>query len=144
MSTYVQVMVPEERLAAVYGLLGARDEAAPAVPSPAGPPAPGTTTRPWSDPTFVKKHLGPRSKTIRELAKFLAARPGKAITADEAAKALGLPYGWNSLAGALGALGNYLSNRGIDFPWAAVTDPGDERVRLTMDASTAAAVKQAL
>jgi hypothetical protein len=57
---------------------------------------------------------------------------------------LSLPHGWNSLAGALGAFGNYLANRGIEFPWSAVTDANDERVRLTMDEDTAAVVKQAL
>lgn len=55
-----------------------------------------------------------------------------------------LRYGWNSLAGALGAFGNYLANRGIDFPWSIATDANDERVRFTMDEDTAFAVKRAL
>ncbi|MEA2128975.1 MAG: hypothetical protein QOJ85_1866 [Solirubrobacteraceae bacterium] len=144
MSTYVQVMVPEEQLAAVYRLLISAQESAPSRPGAATqellpPPAAG-----WRDPTFVRTHLGPRSETIRGLAKYLAERPGQAVTAEAAADALHLPYGWNSLAGALGAFGNYLANRGIEFPWSAVTDPEDWRVRLTMDEPTATAVMQAL
>jgi hypothetical protein len=49
-----------------------------------------------------------------------------------------------AVAGALGAFGHYLANRGIEFPWSVVTDASDGRVRFTMDAATAAAVKQAL
>jgi hypothetical protein len=143
MSSYVQVMVPEEHLAAVYRILLAVQEGADvpelasqlhALPSAGG----------WRDPAFVKSHLGARSETIRRLAEYLADRPGEAVTADAAAGALHLPHGWNSLAGALGAFGNYLANRGIEFPWSVVTDASDERVRFTMDEATAAAVKQAL
>jgi hypothetical protein len=144
MSTYVQVMVPEEHLAAVYRLLvsaqeGASPSAGRATPEPVAPTAGG-----WRDPAFVRTHLGPRSNTIRSLAGYLADRPGQAVTAEAAADALHLPYGWNSLAGALGAFGNYLANRGIEFPWSAAPGPEDSRVRLTMDEPTAAAVKQAL
>jgi len=140
MSTYVQVMVPEERLAAVYRLLISESEreAFPMTQEVQAPAQAG-----WRDPAFVRAHLGPRSETVRGLAKYLADRPGQAVTAEQAAQALALPHGWNSLAGALGAFGNYLGNRGIQFPWSATTDPNDWRVRLTMDEPTADAVKQA-
>ncbi len=144
MSTYVQVMVPEEHLAAVYRLLISAEDGARSKPGRAGQELLAPTAAGWRDPAFVGTHLGPRSETIRGLARYLADRPAQAVTAEAAADALGLPYGWNSLAGALGAFGNYLANRGIEFPWSAVTDPEDWRVRLTMDEPTAAAVKQAL
>jgi hypothetical protein len=142
MSTYVQVMVPEEHLAAVYRLLVSAREEAPSGSDPATQEL--LTAAGWRDPAFVRSHLGSRSETIRGLARYLADRPGEAVTAEAAADALDLPYGWNSLAGALGAFGHYLANRGIEFPWSAVTDPDDWRVRLTMDEPTAAAVKRAL
>lgn len=144
MSTYVPVMIPEEHLAAVYRLLISAQDEAPSGPGQATQELPTPTPAGWRDPAFVRAHLGPRSETIRGLATYLADRPGQAVTAVAAADALGLPYGWNSLAGALGAFGNYLANRGIEFPWSAVTDPNDWRVRLTMDEPTAAAVKQTL
>lgn len=144
MSTYVQVMVPEEHLAAVYRVLLSAQDRAPSNSVAAPQDLVSSTVTGWRDPAFVRTHLGPRSETIRGLARYLADRPGQPVTAEAAADALGLPYGWNSLAGALGALGNYLANRGIEFPWSAVTDPDDWRVRLTMDEPTAAAVKQAL
>jgi hypothetical protein len=144
MSTYVQVMVPEEQLAAVYRVLLSAHEAGASRSDPAAQELVASTAGGWRDPAFVRLHLGARSETIRRLAKYLADRPGQAVTAEAAADALSLPYGWNSLAGALGAFGNYLANRGIEFPWSAVTDANDERVRLTMDEDTATAVKQAL
>ena len=143
MSTYVQVMVPEEHLAAVYRVLIAAHEAdlpgGAQAPHEAGPAVGG-----WRDPAFVRRHLGSRSATIRGLAMYLAGRPGEVVTADVAAEALSLPHGWNSLAGALGAFGHYLANRGIEFPWSAVTDARDERVRLTMNEATAIAIRSAL
>jgi hypothetical protein len=143
MSTYVQVMVPEEHLMAVYRLLVTEQEARE-TGSSALLQDPESAVAGWHDPAFVKTHLGARSKTIQGLARYLADRPGRPVTADAAAAALNLRYGWNSLAGALGAFGNYLANRGIEFPWSATTDASDERIRLTMDPSTAAAVKEAL
>lgn len=66
------------------------------------------------------------------------------MTDEAAADALSVPHGYNSLAGALGAFGNHLSNRGMEFSWPGVTNAHDERVRLTMDEAPAAAVRQAL
>ena len=136
MTTYVQVMVPEERLPAVYRLLA---DAAPGRGAVGGaPPASGS----WTDEAFIVEHLAPRSKTIRDLAKYLAERPGQAVGSEDAAAALGLPFGWNSLAGALGAAGNYFANQGIDFPWSSAEDPDDGRARLTMSPEVAAAIRK--
>jgi hypothetical protein len=144
MSTYVQVMVPEEQLMAVYRLLISEQETREGGSNASLQEHLESEVGGWHDPAFVRTHLGARSKTIQGLARYLADRPDRPVTADVAADALDLRYGWNSLAGALGAFGNYLANRGIEFPWSATTDANDERVRLTMDAATAAAVKQAL
>ena len=144
MSTYVQVMVPEEQLAAVYRLLVMAREAGEAGSDASLQEHLKPAIGGWHDPVFVRTHLGARSKTIQGLARYLADRPDQAVTAEVAAHALDLRHGWNSLAGALGAFGNYLANRGIEFPWSATTDADDERVRLTMDEATAAAVRQAL
>jgi hypothetical protein len=145
MPAYIQVMVPEEQLAAVYRVLLSAHGPGALGPDPQPREGmPPTAGGGWRDPAFVRTHLGGRSETIRGLAKYLADRPGQAVTAEAAAEALGLRYGWNSLAGALGAFGNYLANRGIEFPWSSITDASDERVRWTLDTDTAIAVTQAL
>jgi predicted RNase H-like HicB family nuclease len=59
-------------------------------------------------------HLLTSSDTIVGLAAHLAARPGIEVTSDDVALALALPYGWKSLAGALGAFVRYLRNRGFE------------------------------
>jgi hypothetical protein len=92
----------------------------------------------WRDPDAIRKHLLTRPQSIRDLAKYLAGRPDQDVKSDEAAAALNMPYGWNSLAGALGAFGRYCTNRGLDFPWETRVDEQDYRVRLRLDGETAA------
>jgi len=149
MTTYVNVPVPEERLIDVYRVLGR-----PA--GPVDPPRPRPTLAAgeddeeafdpdfWRDWVNIRRHLMPRSRTIRELAKYLAERPDEEVTADEAAEALGLPYGWNSLAGALGAFGRYCGNRDIAFPWETSYDNAEERARMRLDAETAEVFRKRL
>ena len=55
-----------------------------------------------------------------------------------------MPYGWNSLAGALGAFGRYCANRGLGFPWESHYDAEDGRARLRLDAQTAELFKKYL
>ena len=87
----------------------------------------------------------PRSDTIRGAAEYLAQRPGSWVSSDEIAEHLGLPYGWNSLAGAFGAAGTYFSNREIAMPWDwTYHDTPDGRIRLRMPAEIAEIVLQAL
>lgn len=126
------VPVPASRVLDVYAFLaGAATGAAPAgePASPAG----------W-DERMLELVLRDVSETIWDLAQYLAQHPERDITTDEAAAALRLRYGWNSLAGALGAFGRYLGNRDLDFPWD-VSYGSDGRARMRMDAATAEAVK---
>ncbi len=55
-----------------------------------------------------------------------------------------LPAGWNSLAGALGALGNYCKNRDMPFPWDTQIDRDDNRARMTLDGDIADAFRKYL
>ncbi len=141
MSPYVPVLVPEERLADVYGVLGT-----PVGATTVDDPVTDVGSDPgvWRDPEIIREHLLTRSRTIRELAKYLAERPDEEVTADEAAEALALPRGWNSLAGALGAFGRYLANRDLGFPWESYYDPEDGRVRMKLDGETAAIFRRYL
>jgi hypothetical protein len=126
------VPVPESRVLEVYAFL-------------AGAAAPGSAaTEPvpvagW-DERMLELVLRDVSDTIWDLAQYLAQHPDRDITTDEAAAALRLRFGWNSLAGALGAFGRYLANRNLDFPWD-VHYASDGRARMRMDAATATAVR---
>jgi hypothetical protein len=125
--SYVPVFVRDDRLPEVHRLLG---ETEPEVPKmPADPEF-------WQDPQNVAEHLLTRPESIRGLAKYLASRPDEEVTSEEAAEELDLPYGWNSLAGALGAFGRYCANRSLSFPWET-TEAADGRVRFKLDAKTA-------
>jgi hypothetical protein len=135
--SYVQVMVPESELAAVYRLLAA------SASEGFGDNAEQSNSA-WADPAYVTQHLKPRSETVRAFAKYLAGRPGEEVSSDEAAAVLDLEHGWNSLAGALGALGNYFSNRDITFPWDYSWDPEDGRTRFTMGEDVAKAINEVL
>ena len=137
MSTLVPVMVPEERLADAYRALGAMLTASSAVEP--DPTEVDSDPEFWRNPDNVKSHLVPRSDTIKGLARYLAEHPDTEITAAHAAEELGLEYGWNSLAGALGAFGRYCANRELGFPWESWYDD-DGYARMQLDAATAAVI----
>ena len=138
MTQYVAVMVPEEDLPAVYELLGGPREAVKSPEVRRG----GVAV--WQDPDVVRRHLLSRSAAIRDLARYLASRPDELVATDEAAAALDLRFGWNSLAGALGAFGRYCVNRNLPFPWETRENMPDERVRLCLDSATAKVIREVL
>lgn len=149
MPHYVPVLVPEDRLTDVYRVLGKQDleddrdrgDLEDVVGEVTEIDSDPTV---WRDPKVIQKHLLTRSETIQELAKYLAEHPDEEVTADVAAEALELPYGWNSLAGALGAFGRYCANRDLGFPWESYYDQDDYRVRMKLDGETAAVFRKFL
>ena len=152
---YVPVWVPKQMLSKVYAVLAEDDAVADAPssvpvakqdeePSSREGDSFGSPDERFRDPAFVRAHLATRSDTVQRTAKYLAERPGEWATSGPIAKALDLPHGWNSLAGALGAAGHYFKNRGIKQPWAWSYDTPDGRVQLMMDAETAKAVLEVL
>jgi hypothetical protein len=126
------VPVPEDRVLDVYALLAGPSAQAPAHES-AGDDA-------WDQRT-LEQALREVSPTVEDLARFLAEHPDEEVSTTEAADALGLPFGWNSLAGTLGAFGRYLGNRDLDFPWEVWYSPVDGRTRMRMDGRTAELVR---
>jgi hypothetical protein len=131
-STYVPVPVPERYLPDVYRLLAelhAQDDVSLDAGKEWDPDF-------WRQPANIREHLLSRPQTIRDLAGYLSTHPDEEVGAEQAAQALQLPKGWNSLAGALGAFGNYCGNRGLEFPWKT-RYASDGRARFTLDAKTA-------
>ena len=86
--------------------------------------------------------MGSKSDTIQRLVSYLADHPGEEITTVKAADELKLEYGWNSLAGALGAFGRYWGNRGLKFPWDSWYD-ADGWTVMRMSETVAAQVREA-
>ncbi len=131
----VNVAVPEDRLLEVYALLSKpRAPGADEIEPEAGV---------WDKGT-LRPLLREASSTIQGLARYLAQHPGEEVGTDEVAEALDLPYGWNSLAGALGAFGRKLGNRGQEFPWEVWYSPEDGRTRMKMQPEVASLVLEVL
>ena len=120
------------------------EESAEAAPGSDDDAWSGTADERFRDRAFVDTHLVPRSDTVRDAAKYLAQRAGTWITSEEIATALGLPHGWNSLAGAFGAAGRYFANRDIALPWDWTYYTPDGRIRLRMDPEIAKVILEAL
>lgn len=133
----IQVAVPADRLMEVYALIGS-SKAPDGESSEAG----HNGKEPWTKEALAKL-LSEASDTIRGEAKFLASHAGKEVTSEEIAKALNLPHGWNSLAGANGAWGHKLANLGYAFPWSG-RNANDGRVRMMMTAEMAALVNEVI
>src|SRR4051794_39641277 len=95
---YVSVPVPADRVLDVYSFLSSQDNEGGRAPS----------TQSTQDVAELEKTLRSASATVQGLAVYLAERAGEEVTTEEAASALALDRGWNSLAGALGAFGRYL------------------------------------
>jgi hypothetical protein len=130
----VNVPVPTDRLIEVYRLLGT---------PPGGPAAAADEGQPWTA-ARLETTLRAASATIQGLARYLAEHPGEEITTTQVADALGLEFGWNSLAGALGAFGRRLGNRGLSFPWATWYSPDDGKSRMMMEPDVASLVLEVL
>lgn len=146
--SYVPVLVPAALLGDVYRLLTDAAGASVVPSQPVQTVAAEDESDGWSgeadarfrDASFVRAHLVPRSATVKGAAKHLANRANTWISSEEIATALGLQFGWNSLAGALGAAGRYFANRDIGVPWDWTYDTPDGRIRLKMDAAIAEVV----
>ena len=111
MEELVMVPVPRNRVLEVYELLGSKS------PDSGSSDDGGDASLDGWDAAAFRKHVLRASDTIRGLVSHLADNAAKEVTTEQAAEALKLPYGWNSLAGALGAFGRYCANRDLEFPW---------------------------
>jgi len=82
---------------------------------------------------------------MRNLLDFLAQNPGREISAPELADAIEAKYGWNTVAGMLGAFGRRSLNRyGRSQPmWEYRYDP-QGRTLITMPEGPAEAIKEAV
>jgi hypothetical protein len=95
----------------------------------------------WTSAT-VRRAYRESADQMRHLLGFLASNPGKEISSYELADAIGAKYGWNTVAGMLGAFGRRCANRyGRPQPMWELRYDRDGRILLTLPPGPAKAIK---
>ena len=136
---YVMVAVPAELLPEVTELVERRQADLGNGAADSG----GILLHGWDDPT-IRRAYRESGDNMRKILRFLAQNAGREVDADEIANAIGARFGWNSVAGMLGAFGRRSANRyGKRLPmWEQRYDDRD-RVWMVMPESIATAIKKA-
>jgi hypothetical protein len=139
---YVMMAVPAELVAAVTEFIeGSRPGAGPIPPAPGG--GDSGFVHGW-DPQTVRRAYRESADSMRELLDFLALHPDREVSSYDLADAIDAKYGWNTVAGMLGAFGRRSGNRYGRFePMWEVRYDSDGRVLLTMPGVVAEAIKEA-
>ncbi|HEX3240309.1 MAG TPA: hypothetical protein VHR18_09260 [Solirubrobacterales bacterium] len=97
----------------------------------------------WDHET-VRRAYRESGNKMRELLEFLARHPGEEVSSYDLADAVRARYGWNTVAGMLGAFGRRSSNRyGRSKPMWEVRYDEDGRVLLTLPEGAAGAIQEA-
>lgn len=135
---YVLVAVPAELVPEVTELVERRRVELDVVADPAKSFLHG-----WDEPT-IRRAYRESGDNMRKILRFLAHHAGREVDADEVAAAIGARFGWNSVAGMLGAFGRRSANRyGKPLPmWEQRYDDRD-RVRILMPKDIAAVIEKA-
>jgi hypothetical protein len=136
---YVMVAIPAELLPEVTELVERRRADLGDGTADSG----GFLLHGWDEPT-IRRAYRESGDNMRKILRFLAQNAGREVDADEIASAIGARFGWNSVAGMLGAFGRRSANRyGKHLPmWEQRYDDRD-RVWMLMPESIAAAIKKA-
>lgn len=137
---YVMMAVPADLVSAVTEFIEGRGDA------PVGSDENGGErdfVHGWSRDT-VRRSYRESGDNMRVLLDFLADRPGQEVSSYDLADAIGARYGWNSVAGMLGAFGRRSANRyGRTEPMWEVRYDEDGRVLLTLPVGAARAIREA-
>jgi uncharacterized protein DUF6416 len=131
---YVQVPVPVDRVQEVYGLL--------AKPARAGAPQTKNGAAEWAKDGIVRMYRE-SPEPMRAALDYLAANPGREVSSDEMANAVGQsPKQWS---GVLGAFGHRLSSRyrWTQWPFERRWSTSANRTVYAMTAEVAEIIKEA-
>lgn len=136
---YVMMAIPAELVPAVTEFIeGRRGDVA------VGSDARGDSPLHGWDRDTVKRAYRESGDPMRRVLDFLARHPDREVSSYELADAIEARYGWNTVAGMLGAFGRRSTNRyGRRLPMWQVRHDEDGRVLLTMPKAAAEAVKEA-
>lgn len=142
---YVMMAIPANLVPAVTEFLEGREEGQ----LPAGLPGRGSEegeagfVHGWKR-EVVQRAYRESADQMRSLLDFLASRPNEEVSSYELADAIGARFGWNTVAGMLGAFGRRSANRyGRDQPMWEYRHDSDGRILITMPAGPAEAIRSA-
>ena len=94
----------------------------------------------WSAET-VRRAYRESADRMREILDFLAQNPGREVSSSEIADAIEARYGWNTVAGMLGAFGRRCANRyGRSEPMWEVRYDDRDRTLVRMPRAAAEAI----
>lgn len=127
----VNVAVPRQHLARVYGLIAELDGGgvATTIPSPIPAVAPSNGNDEWT-PSRIRRMVQESDTAMRAILKELATHPEEWLTTTKLAAAIGGSADWNTVAGTLGAFGRRRKSRyGLDtMPYERRREPGVGKV----------------
>jgi len=94
---------------------------------------------------LVQRAYRESADQMRRLLRFLGDQPNVEVSSYELADAIGARFGWNTVAGMLGAFGRRSVNRyGRDEPMWEYRFDGDGRILITMPNGPAEAIQSAV
>ncbi len=92
----------------------------------------------------VRRAYRESADKMRTLLRFLADHPGEEVSSEQIARAIDARFGWNTVAGMLGAFGRRSANRyGMSAPMWEYRYDGEGRILLTMPQDVAEVIRQA-
>ncbi|MFL5833961.1 MAG: hypothetical protein ACJ76B_08265 [Solirubrobacterales bacterium] len=143
---YVMMAIPAELVPAVSAFLEAQEPAYQMAQAAKNNEHEGREpgfVHGW-DRSTVQRAYRESADRLRDLLDFLASNPNREVSAPELADAIEAKYGWNTVAGMLGAFGRRSVNRyGRPEPmWEYRYDP-QGRILITMPEGPAKAVREA-
>jgi hypothetical protein len=95
------------------------------------------------DPAAVRRAYRESGDRMRRVLRFLAGHPDVEVSSEEIADAINARYGWNTVAGMLGALGRRSKNRyGRTEPMWEHRYTDDGRILLTMPSAAAKTIRE--
>jgi hypothetical protein len=147
---YVLMAIPAELVSAVSEFLEKQGRSGAFLPPETRlapfPPADrhaeeGGFVHGWDEAT-VRRAYRESADGMRRLLDFLARNPGQEISSYELADAVEARYGWNTIAGMLGAFGRRCVNRyGRSLPMWEFRYDSEGRILLTMPNGPAKAIR---
>lgn len=137
---YVMMAIPAELVPAVTKFV----ESQPGSTTRSGSPAATDGFVHGWDRETVRRAYRESADPMRKVLRFLAQNANQEVSAEEIAEAIGARFGWNTVAGMLGALGRRSANRyGRQMPMWEYRYDDQGRTLLRMPTKVAEAIEEA-
>jgi hypothetical protein len=140
--SYVMMAIPAELVPAVAEFIEGKSRNALPRPAPS-PEAEKGFVHGWDRET-VRRAYRESGDKMRDLLSFLAENPGREISSYELGEALEAQFGWNTIAGMLGAFRRRCGNRyGRTEPMWEVRYDSEDHALLRLPPGPAEAIEEA-